>query len=124
MVKRGAADLLKDILEAATDVIAYVEYLDRQSFIGLPSNDKKTYRAIKNALSEIGEAIKSLPKGVTDRHPNVDWRGMSGLRDIVAHQYHQLDVERLWPVVKDELPDLVAAMQSELDCPPPTPSSP
>lgn len=115
MVKRDTAVLLNDILEAATDVIDYVGSIDSAAFNKLPADDRKTYRAIKNAISEIGEATKSLPEEITGRHPNVDWRGMSGLRDVVAHQYHRLDTERLWPVIKDEFPDLISAVQSELN---------
>lgn len=120
MVKRDTTAILNDILEAATDAIDYVENLDPAAFDKLPADDRKTYRAIKNAITEIGEATKSLPSEITDRHPNVDWRGMSGLRDVVAHQYHQLDTERLWPVIKDEFPNLISAVQSELNYTPVT----
>jgi uncharacterized protein with HEPN domain len=50
-----------------------------------------------------------------------DWRGMSGLRDIVAHQYHRLDTARLWPVITEEFPELIAAVEAELGIPDPKP---
>jgi len=72
------------------------------------------HRAVKNALVEIGEAIKALPPEITHRRPGVDWRGLAGLRDVVSHGYFALDQERLWPVIRDEVPTLLAAVREEL----------
>jgi uncharacterized protein with HEPN domain len=44
----------------------------------------------------------------------IDWRGMSGLRDIVARQYHRIEMELLRPVINDEFPPLIEAMEAEL----------
>ncbi|HET6804187.1 MAG TPA: HepT-like ribonuclease domain-containing protein [Frateuria sp.] len=49
------------------------------------------------------------------RHPTVDWRGWAGLRDIVSHQYFSLELPRLQPTIRDDLPALLAAVRSELD---------
>jgi uncharacterized protein with HEPN domain len=45
------------------------------------------YRAVKNALIELGEAAKSVPQEVRQRHPEVDWKGFAGLRNTIAHRY-------------------------------------
>jgi uncharacterized protein with HEPN domain len=114
MAGRDLDDLLRDIFEAAQDAMAFIEGLDSAAFERLAEEDRKTYRALKNAVAEIGEAVKRLPREVTNRHPSVDWRGLSGLRDIVAHHYHRLDLQRLRPVLVDEFPELIAAVQAEL----------
>jgi uncharacterized protein with HEPN domain len=103
-----------DIHAAAIDVLSFVEGLDEDSFVTLPLRDRRTYRAIKNALSEIGEAIKALPPEVLAGHPEIDWRGFAGLRDIVSHQYFGIELPRLWPTITDELPLLVAAVMAEI----------
>src|SRR3954451_24882456 len=72
-------------------------------------------RAIKNAVSELGEAVKSLPPYLYARHPEVDWRGLAGLRDIVVHRYFALDLPRLWPVLKGEFPVILAVVRTELE---------
>ena len=113
MGKRDSAELLEEIGKAATDIISYADGHNSKTFDVLPLTDGRTYRAIKNALAEIGEAVKNLPKENTDRHPNIDWRGLSGLRDIVAHQYFRIDMDQVWLVITDELPDLIAAIHAE-----------
>ncbi len=58
--------------------------------------------------------MKDLPSDVTARHPNIDWRGFAGLRDVVTHAYFGLDLPRLRPVVVEEIPALHAAVEAEL----------
>ena len=55
------------------------------------------YDAVLRNLEIIGEAAKGIPFHVRDRYPDVDWRGTSGLRDILVHAYFGLDNETLFP---------------------------
>lgn len=112
---RTLAERLTDIREAARDLIDIVGTTDAAAFFSLPSADRIAYRALKNALSELGETVKTLPREVTDRHPGVDWRGFAGLRDIVAHGYFGLRQDLLWPIVRDEVPRLLASVEAELN---------
>ena len=114
MKRRGARERLEDIRAAAEDALAFAEGLDEAAFSALPVADRRTYRALKNALSEIGEAVKLLPPDLLARHPSVDWRGWAGLRDVVSHQYFSLELPRLRPTVMDELPILLVAVVHEL----------
>lgn len=111
---RDATELLDDILKSANDLMHYADGLDFNTFVSLPYDDNKTYRAIKNAISEMGEAVKRLPLEITARNPAIEWRGLAGLRDIVSHQYHRIEMEMLWPVIKEELPTLVEIVEVEL----------
>lgn len=113
--RRGTRERLEDIREAASDALTFAAGLDAAAFVALPQTDRRTYRALKNALAEIGEAVKLLPPEVLARHPAVDWRGWAGLRDIVTHQYFGLELPRLRPTIQDELPVLLAAIGHELD---------
>src|SRR4051812_44850041 len=114
MPRTELRDLLLTIVAAATDAQTFISGLTPEAFERLPSDDPKTYRAIKNAVSELGEAVKSLPPDLCVCYPEVDWRGLSGLRDIVVHRYFALDLRRLWPVLKDELPVVAAVIEAEL----------
>lgn len=111
---RALADRLTDISEAARDLLDIAGALDDAAFQVLPHADRIAYRALKNALSELGEAVKALPRTVTDRHPDVDWRGFAGLRDIVAHAYFGLRQDLLMPIIREDVPRLVAAIDTEL----------
>lgn len=114
MPARDAEDCLRDILDAVRDIQVFTHEMAEESFLALPSEDRRTYRAIKNAVAEIGEAVKGLPSEICARHPAVDWRGLAGLRDILSHRYFVVDLLRLWPVLRDELPVLRKAVESEL----------
>lgn len=114
MKRRGTRERLEDVRAAAEDALAFAGGLDEAAFSALPVADRRTYRALKNALSEIGEAVKLLPPDLLARHPGVDWRGWAGLRDVVSHQYFSLELPRLRPTVIDELPILLVAVMREL----------
>jgi uncharacterized protein with HEPN domain len=86
---RTLAERLNDIREAARDAANIAATLDDSAF-------------------------HALPPDLTARHPGVDWRGFAGLRDVVAHGYFGLRQELLLPVVRDEVPLLLAAIEAEL----------
>ena len=122
MTRRGTRERLEDICAAAQDALDFCGGLDESAFIALPTNDRRTYRALKNVLSEIGEAVKLLPPGLLVRHPDVDWRGWAGLRDVVSHQYFSLELPRLRPTIIVELPMLLKAVENELSSGQPSPT--
>ena len=123
-MRRGTRERLEDIRLAAEDALAFCAGLDATAFAALPAADRRTYRALKNVLSEVGEAVKLLPPELLARHPSVDWRGWTGLRDVVSHQYFSLELSRLRPTVVEELPLLLEAVTRELMAlPPGAPSS-
>jgi uncharacterized protein with HEPN domain len=103
MVRRSVAERLLDIREAATDLRDIVADMDTDAFHALPHADRMAYRAVKNALAELGEAVKSIPEDIRKRHARVDWKGFAGLRDLVAHQYFGIDTSRLLPIIKNEI---------------------
>ena len=113
-MRRGTRERLEDIRLAAEDALAFCADLDAAAFAALPVADRRTYRALKNVLTEVGEAAKLLPPELLARHPAVDWRGWAGLRDVVSHQYFSLELSRLRPTIMDELPLLLEAVTREL----------
>jgi uncharacterized protein with HEPN domain len=114
MVRRSPAERLLDIRAAATDLRDIVADMKTDAFHALPHANRMAYRAVKNALAELGEAVKALPVDVRKRHPEVDWKGFAGLRDLVAHQYFGIDTSQLLPIIRDELPGLLTAVESEV----------
>lgn len=74
------------------------------------ANQEKAYTVI-HALEIIGEAAKNIPASVRNRNPDVPWRYVSGMRDILAHAYFGTDLDRVWRTAKEDLPTLVTALR-------------
>jgi uncharacterized protein with HEPN domain len=108
------AGRLLDIRRAARDVADIAGAIDDGAFHKLPNAGRIAYRARKNGLSQLGEAVKALLREVTNRHPAIDGRGFAGLRVIVPHGYFGLRQDLLWPIVRNEVPGLLAAVETEL----------
>ncbi|MGH7774950.1 MAG: HepT-like ribonuclease domain-containing protein [Candidatus Binatia bacterium] len=62
------------------------------------------------ALTIIGEAVKKVPKSVQNRYPEVPWKMMAGMRDIVIHEYFRVDLKRVFETVRQDLPPLTSAI--------------
>jgi len=63
-----------------------------------------------------GEALKRLeklePGLLASRFPDIDWKGAMGFRDVIAHQYFDLDAEQVLLICEDALPGLLSAIRS------------
>lgn len=73
--------------------------------------DQALQDAIIRRLEIIGEATKNIPLSFRIEHANVPWKQMAGIRDILIHEYFDIDLDLTWQVVKRELPSLKAKLQ-------------
>jgi uncharacterized protein with HEPN domain len=102
---------LEDILEAAEKIRSYKEGLTFLAFL----EDGKTVDAVVRNLEIIGEAVKQLPEDLRGRHPEVEWKKVSGLRDILIHNYFGIDHEIVWDVIQHKLPAFEASIARILE---------
>ncbi len=99
---------IEDMRKACDKVIRYTHLLTREQFV----TDEKTFDAVMRDLEIIGEAAKHVPVEIQARHPEIEWRKISGLRDVVAHEYFGLDMEIIWDVVTREVPVLYRQLET------------
>ncbi len=67
--------------------------------------------AIIRQLEIIGEATKRLSSEVREDHPEIPWRRLAGLRDVLIHDYMSVDLEAVWAIVQDGVPALKACVE-------------
>ena len=101
---------LDDILTAARKVRRFSEGKTRDSL----ASDEKTFDAVVRNLEIIGEAIKKVPDEVRNAHPEVEWQKIAGLRDILIHEYFGIDLEIIWDVIQNKIPDLEMQIKKTL----------
>ncbi len=108
--KRVYSDYLRDILEASQKAVQFVEGMSYEIF----NNDEKTQYAVVRALAVFGEADKKIPKSVQKRFPDVPWKLMAGMRDVMVHEYFRVDLKRVFETVRRDLPPVNKAIDSML----------
>lgn len=92
---------LEDIL---TSMERIIEYIGDKTFREFEDNNMVVDAVVRN-FEIIGEATNNLPEEVKDRHPNLPWRKMYGLRNVVSHAYFGIDHELIWEITKNSLPE-------------------
>ena len=83
---------ISDILEAIQDIVDITRGIDFETF----RLDKKSIKAVLYNLAVIGEAARMLPREVTARYPDIPWREMGDMRNVVIHEYFGTDTKILW----------------------------
>ena len=71
--------------------------------------------SLEDILEAIGKAVKCLPEDVRSRRPDIEWRKIAGLRDILIHEYFGINVEVVWDIVEHKLTDLERAVRQLLN---------
>jgi uncharacterized protein with HEPN domain len=105
---RPVADYLRDILVYAEKAIGFVAETPSPEAL---HEDERTLLAVVRALEVVGEAARQIPTAFRKRHPEIPWRGMTGMRDKVIHAYFGVDVQVVWKTVHQDLPPLVDNMR-------------
>jgi uncharacterized protein with HEPN domain len=90
---------LEDILEAIGKIRVYTAGLSFSTFTA----DSKTLDAVVRNLEIIGEAVRGVPELVRSKHPEVDWKRITGLRNILIHEYFGVDAEIVWDIAQSKL---------------------
>ena len=57
-------------------------------------------------LEIVGEAVKNISEEIRNKYPNIEWRKIAGMRDILIHSYFKVDLDLVWEIIKKELPRL------------------
>ncbi len=104
--QRDAA-YLWDMLDAARTVEQLSSGLDFTQY----SNDRRTQLAVERSLEIIGEAAGKVSALFRNAHPEIPWRQIIGQRNVLIHEYGEVKQERIWKVVKENVPQLIELLK-------------
>jgi len=74
-------------------------------------SDLKTQDAVIRNLETLGDATQQLPEAWKDDHPEIDWRRVTEFRNVLAHQYLEINLDIVWNVIEYRLPELKQAIE-------------
>ena len=100
----------QDILDNIDRIDRFTAGLDVESF----SANEQVFFAVKHALLIISEAAAKLGGLAAELRPEIPWADIRGLGNRLRHEYHDIDVVRLWRVVERDLPTLKTGVASAL----------
>lgn len=92
---------LQDMIEAINKIESHVGQ-DRDAFF----DDEMLQVWVIHHLQVLGEAANRLSGEIRAANPDVPWSEIIGMRHILVHNYFGIDLERVWLVVEDDLPEL------------------
>ncbi len=110
-MKKSPKVFLEHIIDSILLIEGYAKDLSQTEFF----KNRSLQDAIIRRLGIIGEAVKNLPMTFRSKHPDVPWKQIAGMRDILTHQYFDVDLVLTWKVVKHELPSIKKRISALLE---------
>jgi uncharacterized protein with HEPN domain len=106
-MKRDDAFLL-DMLISARDAVTFIDGLTVELFRA----SRMHQLAVLKALETVGEAAARLSEKTKAVHPDIAWREIIGMRNRLVHGYFEVDLEKVWDTVREDLPPLIASLET------------
>ncbi len=114
MAKRTRRQALEDIQDAVLAIEEFTVAKTYADYLGVPM----LRQAIERIVEIISEASRKLPAELTEAHPDVPWKKIRGIGDILRHAYPDVEPEKIWdiaPIHIHPLNKAVAAMIAEVE---------
>ena len=110
MPHRRDSVFIAQMVEAAAAALEFSDGLTAESFAG----DRLVGYAVVRAIQLLGQAARGVSGELQAAHPEIPWREMIGLRNVVVHDYADVDLALVWKTVREDLPGLVERLNAIL----------
>jgi uncharacterized protein with HEPN domain len=111
-VSRNERERLRDIKDA---IVAIHGHLSRARDERAARDDALLHDALLFQFVVIGEAVKNLATETRESEPEIPWADVAGLRDLIAHEYFRIEIDRVLAIVERDLPPLERAIDRLLN---------
>ena len=101
-MKRDIGLFVEDIKESIKNIEDFSKGLTKEKF----SKDNLRQSAVIRQLEIIGEAVKNIPNSFREKFSKIPWKEIAGFRDVLSHAYFGVSMDRVWNIIKIDLPEL------------------
>ena len=98
-MKKDVRPYLKDILDSMGKIEEYTKEITEKDFY----ENTQIQDSVLRRLEIIGEAVKNIPKDFRNKEPEVPWKKIAGIRDVLIHEYFGVNLKRIWKVIKEDM---------------------
>ena len=107
---------LWDMLDAARSEVRFVSLKSFEEYL----EDEVLQAALERKIEIIGEAARRISEDFKRLHQTVPWRQIIAQRNVIVHEYGEIDQSLIWNVIKENLPNLITTVERLI---PPTPDA-
>ena len=108
---------MRENRERVLDILEAIERIEKYGLGGREEFDRNELVQIwvLHHLQILGEAVNALRPELQEKHPEIPWGSIVGMRNVLVHQYFEVDTDIVWTVVENELPKLKTLFQAMLE---------
>lgn len=96
------------MLAACREIRAYLGRSTLDDFLA----DSRTLRAVERCFEILGEAARAVSEEFRSAHPEIPWRKLVGLRNVISHEYGDVDYEGIFAIASESVPELTRALEA------------
>lgn len=109
---------LWDMIQAARAIVEFTENVSLEKFLAVGRDREMTRLAVERGLEILGEAARRVSSQFRDRHPEIPWKEIIGLRNVLSHQYDIVNYQEIYGMVREQIPELITQLEPLVPPPP------